>query len=79
MDTALHALVPYGPTREPGLILLSPGGVLHFWDSLAMGLAGGEPSSYSSLPLDVEERATTLTRADVRPYFFSFTARVQYN
>ena len=66
MDTPLHALVPYGPTREPGLILLTPGGILHFWDSLGMGLAGGVPSSRSNLPLTTDERVTTLTRADVR-------------
>lgn len=71
MDTALHALVPYGPTREPGLILLSPGGILHFWDSLAMGLAGGEPSSHSSLPLNVDERVTTLRRADPQTFVVS--------
>lgn len=72
MDTALHALVPYGQTREPGLLLLSPGGILHFWDSLAMGLAGGEPSERSSLTLSSDERVTTLTRADVRIFRMSF-------
>lgn len=70
MDTPLHALVPYNNTREPGLILLTPGGVLHFWDSLGMGLAGGEPTSKSTLPLSAgdDEKVTTLTRADVRAY-----------
>ncbi|EKM55617.1 uncharacterized protein PHACADRAFT_256352 [Phanerochaete carnosa HHB-10118-sp] len=70
-DTALHALVPYGPTREPGLILLTPGGILHFWDSLGMGLAGGEPSSRSNLPLTADERVTTLTRADPQTFVVS--------
>jgi nuclear pore complex protein Nup133 len=71
MDTALHALVPYNSSREPGLILLSPGGILHFWDSLGMGLAGGEPSSRSSLPLVQDERVTTLSRVDVQYFPFS--------
>lgn len=78
MDTSLHALVPYGSSREPGLILLSPGGAMWFWDSLAMGLAGGEPSFISSLSLNFDERATTLTRADVWVASFTLTSRPNF-
>ena len=66
MDTPFHALVPFGPTREPGLILMSAGGKMSFWDSLGMGLAGGGSAHTSELSLDEEERITMLTRADVR-------------
>lgn len=65
MDTPLHGLIPYGPSREPGLILASAGGTIHFWDSLGMGLAGGERAFKVSLGLAQDERVTTLTRADV--------------
>ena len=67
MATPLHALIPYGSSREPGLILATPGGHIRYWDSLGIGLAGGE--NYNSLTLDLadEERVTTLTRADVSP------------
>ncbi|KAF7796965.1 hypothetical protein EIP86_008153 [Pleurotus ostreatoroseus] len=71
MDTPLHALVPFGSAREPGLILISPAGLVHFWDSLGMGLAGGTPSSMSSLSLDEEERVTAFTRADTQSYIAS--------
>ena len=67
MDPPFHALVPFGSAREPGLILMSPGGHLSFWDSLGMGLAGGASSSRYTLPIEHPERVTTLTRADVRP------------
>ncbi len=71
MDTPFHILVPFGSSREPGLILMSPGGTAHFWDSLGMGLAGGEYSSKSSLGLSSEERVTKLIRADVSRTFSS--------
>ena len=66
MDTPLHGLIPYGPSREPGLVLASPGGLIYFWDSLGMGLAGGERAFKAALELTQDERVTTLTRADVR-------------
>ncbi|THG99186.1 hypothetical protein EW026_g3129 [Hermanssonia centrifuga] len=71
MDTPFHILVPFGSSREPGLILMSPGGTAHFWDSLGMGLAGGEYSSKSSLGLSSEERVTKLIRADPQTYILS--------
>lgn len=65
MATPLHALVPYGSSREPGLILVTPGGHVRFWDSLGIGLAGGEHYTTITLDLVEDERVTTLTRADV--------------
>lgn len=65
MVTPFHALVPYGPSREPGLIISSPTGQIRFWDSLGMGLAGGDKFALSSLELDEGENVTTLTRSDV--------------
>lgn len=65
MATPLHALVPYGSSREPGLILVTSGGHVRFWDSVGIGLAGGDHYSTLSLELPDEERVTTLTRADV--------------
>ncbi len=62
----LHVLVPFVKTREPGLILISPLGEIRYWDSIGIGLAGGE--NYITLHLDLaeDESVTTLTRADVR-------------
>ncbi|KAH8107113.1 Non-repetitive/WGA-negative nucleoporin C-terminal-domain-containing protein [Cristinia sonorae] len=74
MATPLHALVPYGSSREPGLILATPGGHVRFWDSLGSGLAGGDHFSSLSLELADDERVTTLTRADSQSYIVSTSA-----
>ncbi|KDQ60778.1 hypothetical protein JAAARDRAFT_190924 [Jaapia argillacea MUCL 33604] len=66
-----HALVPFGTVREPGLILVSPGGEVRFWDSIAMGLAGGEHYNATLLELDSGESVTTLTRSDAFTYVVS--------
>ncbi|KAI0957243.1 hypothetical protein AcW1_005700 [Taiwanofungus camphoratus] len=71
MVTPFHALVPYGPSREPGLIISSPTGQIRFWDSLGMGLAGGDKFALSSLELDEGENVTTLTRSDPKTYIVS--------
>ncbi|TCD68905.1 hypothetical protein EIP91_009455 [Steccherinum ochraceum] len=71
MATPLHALVPYGSSREPGLILVTSGGHVRFWDSVGIGLAGGDHYSTLSLELPDEERVTTLTRADTQTYIVS--------
>ena len=65
MTTPFHALVPYGPQREPGLIIASNVGQIRFWDSNGMGLAGGDNFSYSNLNLEQAESVTSLARADV--------------
>jgi hypothetical protein len=62
----LHALVPQGPSREPGLILISPAGQIRFWDSISMGLAGGDNFIASQIEeMDEEEEVTNLVSADV--------------
>ncbi|KAJ3516620.1 hypothetical protein NLJ89_g1011 [Agrocybe chaxingu] len=61
-----HALVPQGPSREPGLILVSPDGKIRFWDSIGIGLAGGENFNASQLDdMEYDEEVTNLIRADV--------------
>ena len=60
-----HALVPYGPSREPGLILLSMNGEIRFWDSIGIGLAGGEHFSMTILDLVGSEYISNFIRADV--------------
>ncbi|KAG9226276.1 hypothetical protein CCMSSC00406_0003155 [Pleurotus cornucopiae] len=69
----LHVLVPFVKTREPGLILISPLGEIRYWDSIGIGLAGGE--NYVTLHLDLseDESVTTLTRADAQTFVVSTT------
>ncbi|RPD66182.1 hypothetical protein L227DRAFT_539315 [Lentinus tigrinus ALCF2SS1-6] len=71
MTTPFHALVPYGLQREPGLIVSSNIGQIRFWDSIGMGLAGGDNFSYSALNLEQGEHVTSLTRADPQTYIIS--------
>ncbi|KAI0797979.1 hypothetical protein C8Q75DRAFT_801881 [Abortiporus biennis] len=71
LTTPFHALVPYGNSREPGLILMSSSGHIRFWDSLGMGLAGGEHYVSLNLGLQDQELATNLTRADPQTYIVS--------
>jgi nuclear pore complex protein Nup133 len=61
----LHCLIPYGATREPGLILISTSGTIRVWGSIAIGLAGGEHYSTIQLSLPNDEHITNLVRADV--------------
>ncbi|KII88453.1 hypothetical protein PLICRDRAFT_110437 [Plicaturopsis crispa FD-325 SS-3] len=66
-----HALVPYGAAgREPGLILISLEGEVRFWDSIGIGLAGGDHyvSSWLGLSTGDSETVTNLTRANPQTF-----------
>ncbi|KAI0780884.1 Non-repetitive/WGA-negative nucleoporin C-terminal-domain-containing protein [Trametes elegans] len=71
MATPFHALVPFGPQREPGLIICSNIGQIRFWDSIGMGLAGGDNFSFSLLDLSQGENVTDLVRADSQTFIAS--------
>jgi nuclear pore complex protein Nup133 len=63
--TPYHSLIPYGHSREPGLILISVSGELRFWDGIGIGLAGGAHYSAAHLGLASGEVVTNFIRADV--------------
>lgn len=60
-----HSLIPHGSMREPGLILLTREGLGRFWDSIGIGLAGGEGYGSFALPLMPSENVSTFIRGDV--------------
>ncbi|KAG9005375.1 hypothetical protein FRB90_010415 [Tulasnella sp. 427] len=60
--TPFASLVPYGTTREPGLIVASGEGELRFWDSVDTGLAGAEHFTSVQLDLVTAEFVTGLYR-----------------
>jgi hypothetical protein len=62
----LYAFVPYGGSREPGLILASQSGEVWFWNNIGVGLAGGEQYSKILLEMQSNEIVNSLTRLDVR-------------
>lgn len=59
-----HALVPHGVSQEPGLILLSHSGHIRFWQSIGIGLAGGDNFSTFDLDLNEGDSVTNLLRID---------------
>lgn len=68
---ALHALlVPFGTSREPGLILVSSTGELRLWDSIGIGLAGAERFSSTKVDLAENEVISGLDRIEVREQIF---------
>ncbi|KAF5373775.1 hypothetical protein D9758_000587 [Tetrapyrgos nigripes] len=71
-----HSLIPYGPGREPGLILISNTGEIRFWDSIGIGLAGGEHYSTTYLSLPSEDLVTNLLRVDPQTYVVSTTSGI---
>ncbi|KAF9013861.1 hypothetical protein BDQ17DRAFT_1320576 [Cyathus striatus] len=75
MDPPFHALIPHGPSREPGLILVSPSGEVRFWDSIGIGLAGGEHYVTTHLALKEEagEQVNNLVRSDAQTFVVSTT------
>lgn len=60
--TPFASFVPYGTTREPGLIVASGTGELRFWDSVDTGLAGAEHFTSTQLDLVAAEYVTGLYR-----------------
>ncbi|KAJ7582654.1 hypothetical protein C8J56DRAFT_955381 [Mycena floridula] len=71
LDPPFHGLFPHGSSREPGLVLVSSSGEIRFWDSIGIGLAGGEHYSTSNLGLSADEVVTNLIRADSQSYIAS--------
>lgn len=68
-NSPFHALVPHGSSREPGLILISSTGQIRFWDSISIGLAGGDRYDISSLDLaDEDDHVTSLVRSDPQTF-----------
>ncbi|KAJ4487908.1 hypothetical protein J3R30DRAFT_3654300 [Lentinula aciculospora] len=71
--TPFHSLVSWGSGREPGLILISPVGEIRFWDSVGIGLAGGDRYSTTYLELITGHTVTGLKRVDTQTYVVSTT------
>ncbi|KAK0469814.1 Non-repetitive/WGA-negative nucleoporin C-terminal-domain-containing protein [Desarmillaria tabescens] len=76
-----YGLIPYSSystAREPGLILMSPAGEIRMWDSIGIGLAGGDHFSSVTLSLSPDELVTNLVRVDPQTYIASTTSGVLF-
>lgn len=61
--------MPQGNSREPGLVLVSATGQIRFWDSIGIGLAGGDNFISSQVDnMNYQEEVTNLIRVDVSLY-----------
>ncbi|KAH9981165.1 Non-repetitive/WGA-negative nucleoporin C-terminal-domain-containing protein [Lactifluus volemus] len=67
----LYAFVPYGGSREPGLILASQSGEIWFWNNIGVGLAGGEQYSKILLDLGSNETVNSLIKLDPQTFVAS--------
>jgi nuclear pore complex protein Nup133 len=56
------SLLPFGASREPGLILVSSSGEVRFWDSIGTGLAGAERFSTTRIALAENESVNGVER-----------------
>lgn len=65
LQAPFNAFVPYELSREPGLILVSPSGMVFFWDSIVLGLTGGTPTHESRLTLIRDEVVTYFVTSEV--------------
>ena len=64
-NVPFSALVSFGSSREPGLILLSQSGEMRFWDSIGLGLTGGDRTDSLQLDLGSNEAVTAFVYAEV--------------
>ncbi|KIY43404.1 hypothetical protein FISHEDRAFT_52783 [Fistulina hepatica ATCC 64428] len=74
LSPAYHALLPHGHGREPGLVLMSATGLVHFWENISIGLAGGEHYFKTSLSLADDEVVTSLIRGHNHSFIASTNA-----
>lgn len=74
-----HCLIPYSSSREPGLILLSLDGQIRFWDSIGIGLAGGNHYTSISLNIPTGEHVTNLVRSDVSSISIFFLSSEEFH
>lgn len=65
LSSPFVCLPSLGPSREPALLLLSTAGEIRFWNSIGMGLTGGDHWDASFLDLNEDEFVTSFTKARV--------------
>ncbi|GJJ12103.1 hypothetical protein Clacol_006344 [Clathrus columnatus] len=70
------SFVPFGPSREPGLILVSGSGELRFWDSIGIGLAGAERFSSTKVDLIENDFVTGLERLETTIFILKTTSKL---
>ncbi|KAG8747270.1 hypothetical protein FRC12_014119, partial [Ceratobasidium sp. 428] len=68
------SLIPYGSSREPGLVMIASTGEIRLWESINAGLAGAEQFYSNSVPLSAGEYVSTMHRSEAAFYILSTTS-----
>ncbi|KAG9086775.1 hypothetical protein FS749_003384 [Ceratobasidium sp. UAMH 11750] len=68
------SLIPYGSSREPGLVMIASTGEIRLWESINAGLAGAEQFYSSSVPLSAGEYVSTMYRSEAAFYILATTS-----
>ncbi|CAE6375959.1 unnamed protein product [Rhizoctonia solani] len=68
------SLIPYGASREPGLLIVSTAGEIRIWESINAGLAGAEHFYTTSASLSGGEYISSLYRCEASFYIMGTTS-----
>ncbi|KAG8742029.1 hypothetical protein FRC12_015471, partial [Ceratobasidium sp. 428] len=68
------SLIPYGSSREPGLVMIASTGEIRLWESINAGLAGAEQFYSNSVPLSAGEYVSTMHRSEAAFYILATTS-----
>ncbi|ELU44750.1 replication factor C [Rhizoctonia solani AG-1 IA] len=68
------SLIPYGASREPGLLIVSTAGEIRIWESINAGLAGAEHFYTTSASLSGGEYISSLYRCEASFYILATTS-----
>lgn len=68
------SLIPYGASREPGLVIVSSSGEIRIWESINAGLAGADHFYTTSAPLSTGEYVSTIYRCEATFYILGTTS-----
>ncbi|KAG8764279.1 hypothetical protein FRC11_005083 [Ceratobasidium sp. 423] len=68
------SLIPYGASREPGLLIVSTTGEIRIWESINAGLAGAEHFYTTSASLSGREYVSSLYRCEASFYILATTS-----
>ncbi|CAE6392599.1 unnamed protein product [Rhizoctonia solani] len=68
------SLIPYGASREPGLLIVSTAGEVRIWESINAGLAGAEHFYTTSASLSGGEYISSLYRCEASFYILGTTS-----
>ncbi|KAF8610233.1 hypothetical protein BDV93DRAFT_517387 [Ceratobasidium sp. AG-I] len=68
------SLIPYGSSREPGLVMIASTGEIRLWESINAGLAGADQFYSSLVPVSAGEYVSSMYRCEASFYILATTS-----